>query len=92
MNIFLELDNLIFTSLLPIEDKHSFSQFCRKLDPKPMHVLVNLFKEKPEWIVKFYQNIQAKRAVLNKKDKKAWDEIIEKENFDLLEIEINDIE
>lgn len=92
MNIFLELDNLIFTSHLPIEDKYSFSQFCRKLDPESMHTLVNLFKDKSEWIAKFYQNVQAKRAALNKKDKKAWNEIIEKENLDLLEIEIDDIE
>lgn len=91
MNIFLELDNLIFISSLPIEDKYSFSQFCRKLDLKSMHILVNLFKEKPEWIAKFYQIVQAKKAVLNKKDKKAWNDIIEKENLDLLEMEIEDI-
>lgn len=91
MDKFLELDNLIFTSALPLEDKYRLSEICRKLDLKKITTLTKLFKERPEWIFKFHKNIQAKKKALEGKDKKAWNKIIKKENLDLSEIEMKDI-
>ncbi|OGG90119.1 hypothetical protein A3C68_00515 [Candidatus Kuenenbacteria bacterium RIFCSPHIGHO2_02_FULL_42_29] len=87
-----KIKNLIYSSKLSFQEIDELTDFVNKLDKKSLTILIELFEKKPSWILKFYQNIQAKKVALNKKDKNKWNSIIEKENLDLLEMEIHDIE
>lgn len=87
-----KIKSIIRSSKLSFQEIDEFVDFVSRLDEKSLATLIELFEKKPSWILKFYQNIQSKKTALNKKDKKTWNEIIEKENLDLLEMEIDDIE
>lgn len=87
-----KIKSLIRSSKLSFQETDELVDFVNRLDEKSLAVLIELFEKKPSWILKFYQNIQSKKTALNKKDNKTWNEIIERENLDLLEMEIDDIE
>ncbi len=92
MNKSEELKDTIFKSTLEIQDKNKLSSILVKLNNKSINTLVDLFKEKPEWILKFSNNIKAKKKAFASKDPKAWNDIIEAEALDLLEIAIEEID
>ncbi len=63
-----ELYNLIFANDFPIEDKYYLLRICSRFKEKHLATLVDLFREKPEWIQKFY-------LILKKKKKPLWIEM-----------------
>lgn len=73
-------------SQLSFQKIDDFIIFLSRMDKKNLDILANLFEKQPEWILKYYQNIQTKKAVIRKKDKKAWNELVKKEVMDLLKI------
>lgn len=87
-----KIKSFIRSSKLSFQETDELVDFVNRLDEKSLAVLIELFEKKPSWILKFYQNILSKKTALNKKDNKAWNEIIERENLDLLEIKIDDVE
>ena len=87
-----KIKSFIRSSKLSFQEIDELVDFVKRLDEKSLAVLIELFEKKPSWILRFYQNIQSKKTALNKKDNKTWNEIIERENLDLLEMEIDDIE
>lgn len=87
-----KIKSLIRSSKLSFQEIDDLVDFVERLDEKSLVTLIELFEKRPSWILKFYQNIKAKKTALNTKDKKAWNEIIEKENLDLLKMEIEEIE
>lgn len=87
-----KIKSLVRSSKLSFQEIDTLTNFLNQLDENNLATLIKLFEKKPSWILKFYQNIQTKKSALNKKDKKTWNNIIKKENLDLLEIEIEDIE
>ncbi len=71
--------------------KKDFLLFVSSLSDIKTAWLWSFLQKNPEWLLKISNNIQAKRKDLKQKDRKAWNNIIKKENLDLLEIEIEDI-
>lgn len=91
MNNLSKIKSLIRSSKLSFQEIDELVNFVSRMDKKSLATLIELFEKKPSWILKFYQNILAKKTALNKKDKNEWNDIVEKENLDLLEMEIDDI-
>ena len=54
------------------------------LNQKDIDNVVEVFSEMPELIEKIYQNYQAKKAALVKKDRSAWEDILKEEFMYLL--------
>jgi len=67
--------------------KKDFLLFISRISNEKQAELLTLFKKNPDWIFKIANNLQAKKKAFNKKDKKAWNEIIKKEKIDLFKIE-----
>ena len=61
--------------------------FFNQASPDDLAIVIEVFQQEPEWIVKISNNIKAKRKILSNRDKKAWKKIIEKEKVDLLKAE-----
>ena len=84
-----ELHNLIFTSDLPIEDKYYLLRICSRFNEKHLATLVDLFREKPEWIKKFYLNLKKKEKAFMDSNEKIWNEVIDEEQLNLLRLDID---
>lgn len=86
-----KIKSLVRSSNLSFQEIDELVEFLNQIDEKNIATLIELFEKEPSWILMFYQNIQSKKAALNKKDEKTWNEIIEKEKLDLLKMEMEDI-
>lgn len=80
------IKTIVHISNLDYQDMDNFIDFLSRIDEDDLAILIELFEKKPSWVSKFYQNILTKKEVLNKKDKKGWQKIIEKEKADLLKL------
>ena len=82
----LKMKSLVRSSKISFQEIDDLVNFLNQLDEDSLATINDLFEKQPDWIIKFYQDIQNKKIAFDKKDKQLWDKIIKKEEQDLLKI------
>lgn len=82
-----DLKKIIKKSELSSVEAKEMVNFFSHAGANDLAIIIEVFKQEPEWIVKIGNNIKAKKKILSSRNKKVWRKIIEKEKADLLKVE-----
>jgi len=82
-----KIKKCILESKLTMVDQEEFLELLSKAKDDDLEDIVALFESDPEYILIMHNVYRAKRAVLKRRDKKAWADILLSEYQSLKEIE-----
>jgi len=82
-----ELNQIITTSNLPLEDQNDILVVLPVLPEEAVGTLNKIFKQSPEALKDFNKSFKAKVRALTNEDDKEWEEILKKEKEEIEALE-----
>jgi hypothetical protein len=82
MKNFIELDQIICSSILSFQDKQILLSFFKNVDDQELLFVIDLLKKHPQWMDRLAQNIK-KKTGLGNSDDQDWNKILEQEKLEL---------